>query len=57
MKPLKLLAALMIVLLAACSPKKSAVPVVGFVDAFEDATIALARTGFTVALKKIGFCE
>lgn len=30
---------------------------VGFVDAFEDATIAQARTGFTDALKKNGFSE
>ena len=40
-----------------CNPKKSDVPVVGFVDAFEDATIAQARTGFTDALKKNGFSE
>ena len=32
-------------------------PVVGFVDAFEDATISQARTGFTDALKKDGFSE
>ncbi|MGF7040675.1 ABC transporter substrate-binding protein [Mucilaginibacter lappiensis] len=38
-------------------PKSTAVPVVGFVDAFEDATIAQARTGFTDALKKEGFSE
>jgi len=31
--------------------------VVGFVDAFEDATISQARTGFTDALKKNGFSE
>ncbi len=30
---------------------------VGFVDAFEDATISQARTGFTDALKKNGFSE
>ena len=45
-----------IVCLAACnSGKKNNVPVVGFVDAFEDATISQARTGFTDALKKGGF--
>jgi putative ABC transport system substrate-binding protein len=33
------------------------VPVVGFVDAFEDASIAPARTGFVDALKKNGFSE
>jgi len=40
-----------------CSPNKSGVPVVGFVDAFEDATISQARVGFTDALKKNGFSE
>jgi putative ABC transport system substrate-binding protein len=45
-----------IYLLAGCSTKSKA-PVVGFVDAFEDATIAQARTGFTDALKKNGFSE
>jgi putative ABC transport system substrate-binding protein len=39
------------------STDKSRVPVVGFVDAFEDATIAQARTGFTDALKQNGFSE
>jgi putative ABC transport system substrate-binding protein len=48
---------LAVVLLSACQSKKSNVPVVGFVDAFEDATIAQARTGFTDALKKNGFSE
>jgi len=44
--------------LAACSlSDKKTVPVIGFVDAFEDATIAQARTGFTDALKKNGFSE
>ena len=37
--------------------KKSNIPVIGFVDAFEDATIAPARTGFEDALKKDGFSE
>ena len=32
-------------------------PVVGFVDAFEDASISPARTGFVDALKKNGFSE
>jgi len=43
-----------------CSCKqgaKSTVPVIGFVDAFEDASIAPARTGFVDALKKNGFSE
>jgi len=37
--------------------KKGEVPVVGFVDAFEDATIAQARDGFTDALAENGFSE
>ncbi|MDB5031607.1 ABC transporter substrate-binding protein, partial [Mucilaginibacter sp.] len=46
------------ILLASCqSTKNKTVPVVGFVDAFEDATIAQARTGFTDALNKKGFSE
>ncbi|MFD2146656.1 ABC transporter substrate-binding protein [Mucilaginibacter antarcticus] len=45
------------VFLACNQQKTSNVPVVGFVDAFEDATIAQARTGFTNALKKNGFSE
>ena len=40
-----------------CGTDKSGTPVVGFVDAFEDATIAQARTGFTDALKENGFSE
>ncbi|MDF2433937.1 MAG: putative tryptophan/tyrosine transport system substrate-binding protein [Mucilaginibacter sp.] len=36
---------------------KKSVPVIGFVDAFEDATIAPARTGFVDALKKNGFSD
>ena len=44
--------------LVSCKPKtKSNVPVVGFVDAFEDATISQARTGFVTALKDSGFSE
>src|ERR1700744_5761404 len=46
-----------VILFASCQPKQSNVPVVGFVDAFEDATISQARTGFTDALKKNGFSE
>ena len=50
--------AIFIISLASCQQKtKSTVPVVGFVDAFEDATIAQARVGFTDALKKNGFSE
>ncbi len=59
MKLLKpLFAATLLFILASCNNKnKSDVPVVGFVDAFEDATISQARTGFTNALKANGFSE
>ncbi|MBC7915167.1 MAG: ABC transporter substrate-binding protein, partial [Pyrinomonadaceae bacterium] len=40
-----------------CKSDKSVVPVVGFADAFEDATIVQARDGFTDALAKNGFSE
>jgi putative tryptophan/tyrosine transport system substrate-binding protein len=40
-----------------CNSPKGKVPVVGFVDAFQDETIAQARTGFTDALKNNGFSE
>ncbi|HZX57855.1 MAG TPA: ABC transporter substrate-binding protein [Mucilaginibacter sp.] len=46
-----------IALFVSCQSKKSDVPVVGFVDAFEDATVGQARIGFTDALKKNGFSE
>ncbi|GAC1305099.1 MAG: ABC transporter substrate-binding protein [Mucilaginibacter sp.] len=53
-----ILLCLIVVVAASChSQSKSPVPVVGFVDAFEDATIAPARTGFTDALKNGGFSE
>jgi putative ABC transport system substrate-binding protein len=59
MKLFKLLSvALIITIVFSCTPaKKSVVPVVGFVDAFEDATIAQAKNGFIDALKKNGFSE
>lgn len=45
-------------ILSSCGPsKKGDVPVVGFVDYLEDATLSQARTGFTDALKKNGFNE
>jgi putative ABC transport system substrate-binding protein len=53
-----LLLILLTIFIAACqSYKSNNGPVVGFVDAFEDATIAQARTGFTDALKKNGYSE
>src|ERR1700712_3267937 len=49
---------LLVIAVVGCkSTKPNNGPVVGFVDAFEDATIAQARTGFTDALKKNGFSE
>jgi putative ABC transport system substrate-binding protein len=59
MKLFKLIpVALIITVVFSCIPsKKSGVPVVGFVDAFEDATIAQAKNGFVDALKKNGFSE
>lgn len=48
---------LALIFFVSCKSQKSNVPVVGFVDAFEDATISQARTGFTDALKKNGFSE
>lgn len=45
-------------ILTSCnSSDKTTVPTIGFVDAFEDATIAKSRTGFVDALKKNGFSE
>jgi putative ABC transport system substrate-binding protein len=47
---------LLFIVIASCnSSNKKTMPVVGFVDAFEDASIAPARTGFVDALKKNGF--
>ncbi|MDP9049074.1 MAG: ABC transporter substrate-binding protein [Bacteroidota bacterium] len=48
---------IVIVSISCHSGTKSPVPVIGFVDAFEDASIAPARTGFIDALKKNGFSE
>lgn len=44
-------------LIVSCGHERKSFPVVGFVDAFEDATIAQARAGFTDALSKNGFSE
>jgi len=51
-----LFAILILFSLVSCKQKnKNTVPVVGFVDAFEDETISQARTGFEAALKDSGF--
>lgn len=60
MKFIKYLPAVLVfIFFASCKPKTKSmqVPVVGFVDAFEDATISQARKGFTDALAKNGFSE
>lgn len=58
MKLLKNIAIVFVIyMLAGCSPASKKVPVVGFIDAFEDATVGQARTGFTDALKKGGYSE
>lgn len=51
------LAAAIILTISACSSKKNNIPVVGFVDAFEDATISQAKNGFIEALKANGYSE
>ncbi|HVW97581.1 MAG TPA: ABC transporter substrate-binding protein [Mucilaginibacter sp.] len=55
MKLLKYPLFFFIVLAAASCGNKNNLPVVGFVDAFQDASIAPAKTGFLDALKKNGF--
>ncbi|NCD71996.1 ABC transporter substrate-binding protein [Mucilaginibacter agri] len=59
MKNMVRLAALLLIFgLVSCQQNHpKGVPVVGFVDAFEDATISQARVGFTDALKQNGFSE
>ncbi|RYU92279.1 ABC transporter substrate-binding protein [Mucilaginibacter terrigena] len=60
MKPLRILPLLVsLIIIASCSSssKKNTIPVVGFVDAFEDATISQAKTGFVDALRKNGFTD
>lgn len=53
-----ILSVFILLLLSACQPnRKEGVPVIGFIDAFEDATISRARRGFADALKKNGFSE
>ena len=40
-----------------CNSKKSSIPVVAFIDAFQDNTIAQAKQGFFDALQQDGFDE
>jgi putative tryptophan/tyrosine transport system substrate-binding protein len=46
-----------VIFFCCCEHKPSLVPVVGFVDAFQDNTIEQAKIGFLDALKKNGFDE
>jgi len=48
---------LIISVLYGCKHKDSTIPTIAFVDAFEDNTIAQAKTGFFDALKKNGYSE
>ncbi|MEP6948443.1 MAG: ABC transporter substrate-binding protein [Ginsengibacter sp.] len=57
MKKYLLVIIIIILGLSACHQNPSAVPVVGFVDAFQDNTIEQAKIGFIDALKKNGFNE
>lgn len=52
-----LIAANLGVLFSCQSGKKDGVPVVGFIEAFEDATISAARQGFVEALRDSGYRE
>lgn len=54
----RLLYALILLTWCSCqSQKDKNIPVIGFVDAFEDETIAHAREGFVQALKDSGYSE
>ncbi|WP_259069675.1 ABC transporter substrate-binding protein [Mucilaginibacter sp. X4EP1] len=57
LKYLPLFCLLALTIYACNSNREKTVPVVGFVDAFEDASIAPARAGFIDALSKNGFSE
>lgn len=48
---------LSLLLVIGCNQKDTNVPVVGFVDAFEDNTIGQAKTGFIDALEQAGYEE
>lgn len=53
----KLFALVAVVLFFSCNTVEENIPVIGFVDAFEDNTITKAKTGFMDALKENGFDE
>jgi putative ABC transport system substrate-binding protein len=52
-----LLALMSLIIFSSCNPPAKTVPVVGFMDAFEDNTIGQAKQGFIDALKKNGYSE
>ena len=52
-----LIALISLLIVSSCANNKKTVPVVGFMDAFEDNTIAQAKQGFLDALKKNGYSE
>lgn len=47
----------LIILVPACRSGEEGIPLVGFVDAFEDSTIEQAKDGFLAALQENGFSE
>jgi putative ABC transport system substrate-binding protein len=51
------MALLALLVFNSCNNSKKRVPVIGFMDAFEDNTIAQAKQGFIDALKKNGYSE
>ena len=57
MKHILWIALIALLIFSSCNTATRTVPVVGFVDAFEDNTIAKAKQGFFDALKKNGFSE
>ncbi len=52
-----LIALISLLIVSSCANTQKTVPVVGFMDAFEDNTIAQAKQGFLDALKKNGYSE
>jgi putative ABC transport system substrate-binding protein len=48
---------IIILFVLGCTTSDSSIPTIGFVDAFEDATISQAHDGFIDALEKQGFSE
>jgi putative ABC transport system substrate-binding protein len=53
----KIIALLALLLTLGCSSQKNDIPVVGFIDGYEDETLYKARDGFYAALADSGFSE